>query len=75
MERFIKIGDRYKHFKGHLYEVISIAKDCEDLKEMVVYRNVETGEEWVREKSEFLSEVDHEKYPEIKQNYRCEKIK
>ena len=72
--RDIKIGNRYRHFKGHLYEVISIAKDCEYLKEMVVYRNVETGEDWVREKQEFLSEVDHNKYPDVKQKYRFELI-
>lgn len=72
--RDIKIGNRYRHFKGHLYEVISIAKDCEDLKEMVVYRNVETVEDWVREKQEFLSEVDHNKYPDVKQKYRFELI-
>jgi len=72
--REIEIGATYKHFKGMKVEVIAIAKDSETLKELVVYKHFDTQEYWVRDMKEFLSEVDHEKYPEIKQKYRFEKI-
>ena len=49
LERKIKIGGIYKHFKGHSYKVIGIAKDSEDLKEKVVYQNTETGELLIRD--------------------------
>ena len=72
LERKIKINGIYQHFKGHTYQVIGIAKDSENLKEKVVYRNIETKELWIRNKEEFLSKVDKEKYPNIEQKYRFE---
>ena len=72
--RKIKIGGIYKHFKGHVYEVIGIAKDSDTLNEKIVYKNVETGELWLRDEDEFLSKVDKKKYPDIEQIYRFELI-
>ena len=66
------IGGIYKHFKGNLYKVIDVALHCENLEEYVVYKSIENGKTWIRPKNEFLSEVDHEKYPEITQKYRFE---
>ena len=63
-------GKKYKHFKGHIYKVLKIAKDSEDLKPLVVYENVQNGEVWVRPLSEFVSLVDKNKYPEACQEYR-----
>ena len=69
----LKIKGIYKHFKGDYYLVEDIAKDSETLQEVVVYRKLyEDGALWVRPKEIFLSEVDHEKYPNVKQQYRFE---
>ena len=70
----MKKGAKYKHFKGMIVEILEIAKDSETLEEMVVYRHTDTDEVWVRPLSMFLSKVDKEKYPDVKQEYRFEKI-
>ena len=63
----------YKHFKGDYYLVEDIVIDSETNKEMVLYKSLyEDCIRYVREKSMFLSEVDHDKYPEVKQKYRFE---
>lgn len=66
------IGGIYKHFKGNLYKVIDVALHCEDLCEYVVYKSLKDGKTWIRSRDMFLSEVDHEKYPNITQKYRFE---
>ena len=75
MERKIIIGMDYKHFKGKIVTVLMLAKDSENLNDLVVYKHKGTDEIWVRELNEFLSEVDHKKYPDIKQKYRFKEIR
>lgn len=48
----------YKHFKGHIYKTIAIAKHSETLEEMVVYVNVEKeADVWVRPVNMFTDEI------------------
>ena len=69
----IKINGIYKHFKGDYYLVEGIAKDSESKELVVIYRRLyDDCGLWVRPLDMFLSEVDHNKYPNVKQKYRFE---
>lgn len=48
----------YKHFKGHIYRVVGVAKHSEDLSEFVVYQNPE-GDLWIRPLAMFQEKVMH----------------
>lgn len=74
------VGDKVIHFKwetnkdhtdDYIYEINGFPKNTETEEQYVAYRSVvDPSKEWVRPIMEFLSEVDHQKYPEIKQKYR-----
>lgn len=72
MERQIKVGKTYKHFKGHIVKVISIAKHTETEEMLVIYEHDETI--WARPYDMFNSLVDKEKYPDVNQEYRFEEV-
>lgn len=63
----------YRHFKGNIYKVITLAKHTETGQEMVVYRDVYGSHDtYVRPREMFESPVDKVKYPDATQEYRFE---
>lgn len=64
----------YRHFKGNLYKVMGLAKMTEEEAHSVIYVSLVDGAMYARPLEMFLEEVDHEKYPDITQKYRFERI-
>ncbi len=81
-KREVKPFTMWRHFKGANVLVISLAQHSETGEDLVVYRclanNGKTKHKdgiYARPLEMFLSEVDHEKYPDATQKYRFEEIK
>lgn len=70
----VKKGERYRHFKGMIVEVLYIAKDSETEEDLVVYKHINDDNVWVRPYEMFTSKVDKEKYPNVLQEYRFELV-
>ena len=62
-----EVNATYRHFKGGLYRVLHIGQYADNLNECVIYENMNNHLIFVRERKEFESPVDKEKYPEEKQ--------
>lgn len=58
MSRTIKIGKKYRHYKGKEYLVLHLARHTETMEELVVYQAL-YGERgiWVRPLTMFLEQV------------------
>ena len=70
----MKQGDKYRHFKGSIMEVITLAKHSETLEELVIYKHDENI--WARPVSMFLSKEDISNRSDnvTGQKYRFEKV-
>lgn len=88
-KRHFEKGDIVRHFKHELlsqeekaanpslytYRIVGFATHTETLEDLVIYRALYSPFNlFARPANMFLSEVDHDKYPNIRQKYRLEKI-
>jgi len=70
----VTVNSKYRHFKGEVIVVLAIGQNTENLEKMVVYVALSTGKIWIRPYDMFVSKVDREKYPDVAQEYRFEKV-
>lgn len=75
MQQLPRPYEIYRHFKGKHYQVLSIATHSETGEQMVVYQQLYAPfGVYVRPLAMFMSKVDKEKYPQVQQEYRFEKL-
>lgn len=53
------VTEKYKHFKGGIYDVIMEVTDERDLRQKIIYKD-QNGKTWIRDKENFFEKVTTE---------------
>lgn len=69
-----KAGEKWMHFKGHVYKIIGFGNHTERMELVVIYQEAGDCTYWVRPLEKFMSKVDHNKYPDVPYKWRFWKV-
>lgn len=68
-------GEIWIHFKEKQYRIITLAEDAKTGESYVVYQALYGSYgHYLRPLAMFMSEVDHQKYPDCQRTWRFEKL-
>ena len=65
----------FRHFKNKEYKIVTVAQHSETGEKLVIYQSqYDNFDFYARPYDMFFSKVDKEKYPDVTQEYRMEKL-
>ena len=57
IKQYPEVGKKYKHYKGGLYEVITLAKHSESDEDLVIYKSIGFGTVYARPLSMWFDDI------------------